>query len=634
MPVKAKNLFDLDAFALGYAKNHPVNRIRGDNTIDQLNPLAAPDPGDLVPIWHIATGRTESAPASSFAGGGGGATFAFNSNLSALSIYNYGYYVNAPGGSAAANSTALTNMFTALNNNGGLQGGTGWIPQYSFAINASTGGYLVPDQTILEGLGLGGHQSGSAFHFVINETAGGGQTFLQTQQPHTSAGIYIRNLAFQWNNPTSVNDCCIDAETWNVRTQWCNFQDCPIAIQFGPGKSLGCTLEGATIQYGNVSSVPNNVTNIMLTGVWCGVIGPSEFFQKSISTGGPTGVACIGIGGGQQGSEHQYVHNVHISDYSYGIDFANVNNYSQMAGGAEYINIFDCEINSYNRCINLGTYTNATNFLAISITNNVLYKSQNSTNGDPIVWIDTNGGGNSNISAVDFIGNTIFSNVTYGNGHTGVAQANQYGIQINAGQGIRVIGGKIGNMGSGPTPSSDGTANICISGTGGPGSVTISGVGLGPNVPGAGGGATGAGPSAYAILVSATLTNGPVMVVDCDMTGTYGVAPVGVTGSVASGTFFVRNCAGYNDQNTSINTESHCTTGSYAAYNQGANTGTSYYGPSYIFYQANAGGGTLKINGLTALNLANGQTGFFWLNSPYDTFQFSAAPAHLQWIGK
>jgi hypothetical protein len=98
----------------------------------------------------------------------------------------------------------------------------------------------------------------------------------------------------------------------------------------------------------------------------------------------------------------------------------------------------------------------------------------------------------------------------------------------------------------------------------------------------------------------------------------------------------VTNCAGYNDQNTSINTLANIATGTaYSAATQGANGGTSYWGPSFVMFTAKSTGGTFQYNGGTAQTLLASQVVCLTLASAYDTIQFNThVPAAFTWIGK
>lgn len=631
----------IDRLALAGAEQMAARQPRCDNTIPQLPPLSAPDATDVVAIWHNASGKTMGVPAGSF-GGGAVLPIAFNTSFKPLTIYNYGNYVNVPGGSAASNTTAFNNMLADVNSTAGgqHQGGWVWIPLYSFQINATGAGFSIPPQTIMQGLGS---SADAQSQFVVTPTTGLGDVLFSCLSPHTSGGTYFRNLGFKWASGTSVNDVCLSLQSWGCKVQDCSFMDVPVTVAFGGDQTgnkaggLGCTMERCVIRYGVGRTVPNNATAIVMSGEEGQIIGPSEFIQQSISTLGPTGCVCVGWGGGQPGSEHQILRGVHISDWYYGIDFSNVNIVPNLNKGAQLFTICDNKIDAYGIAVNLTLQSTNSNAAVQTgnFYNNTMAKSGNSIDGKALVILDpllSGGGNNINLAAIVFVGNFMYSNVSSGGG-SGQAQDNQYGVLIKGGTGIHWIGGKIGNFGNNTHLGFDGSANVCFAAS--CGVVSFSDATLTPSFPGAGGGANGAAASQWAVLVSGALTGatGPVTFDNCDMTGYGAPGPIGVTGSIASGAFYVRNCAGYNDQNIQINTAAHLTTAAYAAYNQGANSGTSYYGPSYVFYKGGAGG-TLSLNGGAALAIIAGQVGYLFLNSPYDTFQFSNAPASIQWFGK
>ena len=200
----------------------------------------------------------------------------------------------------------------------------------------------------------------------------------------------------------------------------------------------------------------------------------------------------------------------------------------------------------------------------------------------------------------------------------------------------------------GTTAGSDGTANIAITNTNssfanGPEAVVIEGVDLRPSNFNLGGGSAGASASQWALLVSGT-QNGIIQVRNCDMTQYSGSTPTGGPVSVTAtintmggqGALYINNCPGYNDQNVVINTLANITTGvAYQAYNQGSNSGISYFGPSLFMFTANASGGTLTMNGGTAQTLLASQLVVVYLDSPYEKIQFGGhAPAAVQWLGR
>jgi hypothetical protein len=339
--------------------------------------------------------------------------------------------------------------------------------------------------------------------------------------------------------------------------------------------------------------------------------------------------------------------------WNYGIDFSDINDTGIGSGCSN--GVFDGnKIDCIKSCVNLQPNTGSGSGSKIfnqTFANNELTKSQGSTNGSPIVFVDSNGGLGSNVGHISFVDNVIYSNVTTSQG--GTAQSNQYGVQIGVCAAISIIGGQISQCGT--TEGSDGTANICISG--GASSVTVTAVNLNGVYSGANSGSStgtsGSAASEYALLISGDPQF--VKVTDCFMGGTSGYSvsitgspgtvrltnctfstnAVSVTGVPAS--LIVTNCTNYNDQNTPINTLAHISTGmAYSAATQGSNGGTSYYGPSLVmFTTSSSSSGTFQVNGGLAQTLLGNQFVTVFLNSPYDTIQFNLhGPVAFTWTGK
>lgn len=556
-------------------------------------------------------------------------------------IYNGVDFGVASSGSAASNSDALTSLFTAMVTAAGLGGGTARIPQYNFPVNASDGGIVVPPGPsgngdgggIIQGLGTGGSSGGGganpAFHFSISDPSPnlGPFIFLNSTGNHTSGGTFFKNLAFRWVGPGFPGDTCLSLSVWNNGVDSCTFTDCPTAMNF---QGLAGSARRCTIDY-NVSALPN-VTAIILQGNQNEISGPSEMNGNSLS-GTST---CVLIGGGPATCEHNTIRNVHIYDWNYGIDYSDIN--STGTGSGTSNNVIDgCKIDCFKSCVNLIPKGSSGNIFNQMFTNNEITKTQGSTDGSPIVFIDSNGGAANNIGPILLVNNVIYSNVTGGTGqeppdtYDGIAQHNQYGVQIGTADYVSIIGGQISNCGT--KGGNDGTANVCISGN--PNKVIISSVDLNALYPGANSGQStgnmGAGASEYALLISGSPKF--VLVTNCSMEG-FAASQVSVTGTPTS--VLVQNCPGYNDQNTPINTLLNITTGrAYSAATQGANGGTNYYGPSFVMFKANTSGGTFQYNSGTAQALLANQVVCLTLESPYDTIQFNThPPAAFTWIGK
>ena len=428
-------------------------------------------------------------------------------------------------------------------------------------------------------------------------------------------------------------------------------------------------MERGTIRYGIHVTCPDNAVLIIMSGEQAQILGPTIVNQKPRINGGPNGVTGLGMGGGIRGSEHQIISGIHIADTQYGIDFSNRRGLDELNGGLQIFTVENCELDNYSQSVTLSSQQvssgNFSNIISGTIAGNTIDKSRQSQNdSNPIFLIDTLneiGGANGNITAIDFIGNKIFSNVTYIAGQNpgdppkvaGIAADNQYGLEIRGGSGLRFIGGKIGQCGNNGTNVggiwSDGSANVCINGGvtgGGPGTVNFTSTILGPKYGTQGtfgGGATGAGPSQYAVLIKGNFVNGPVTFNACDVTGFTGTgqAPLHVAAGavVGNGSLYFNNCPGYNDQNTNIlaggtiplNQPFAAATASAAAGSGGVGGTVNYYGGS--LFTAVSAGGTVKIAGGATQSMNVGQLISLPLG-PYDTLQFSIVPTTPIWRGK
>lgn len=488
-------------------------------------------------------------------------------NNTAYNAVDYGLTAN---GSASGNNTALGTLFTALGNAAGLTGGFVRIPQNHYPIVGSSSGIVVPTNTIIQALGTGGFGSGSApdaFHFTISDSGGAATTFLSLSGDHTDGGTYLRNLAFSWNNPAyaggsgSGGDTALSFATWNGKVQGCTFRNCPTVANFAVGtkNSLDCTLDQCTINY---DAGPINATAILLTGQQTALYGPSEFFQKAQGSHGPSGCICVSIGGGASfgtaQNDHNIIRDIHMYDWTICIDYADTND---MGIGSGCINttVASCELEAWTTAVNMTTYSSSGNIYGQYYANNTINKSHDSTNPGAIVYIDTNGGANSNVSGIYFTNCLIFSAVD--SNKNGMAQQNQYGVEICSGDGIIFTGCKISNVGT--KSGSDGTANVAFTTSSAsspaPGSVIFQGCDLRPTYAFVtGNGASGAGATCNGVLVDTTFASGTrVEFNGCDLTGFTGPGQKAVnttSATIPSGTFFVNNCPGYNDQNTVINT--------------------------------------------------------------------------------
>lgn len=568
-------------------------------------------------------------------------------------VYNALDFGLSAGGSASGNSTALTSTFTAVLS-APSKGGAVSVPEFGYQVESSSTGIQVPYNMILQGLGTSGlGQDGASdyFHFSINGTGStsSGNAFFATAvgAPHSSGGTLIQNLGFIWIGSANAADTCISLNSgWNVRATNCFFVSCPIVMNCD---ALVSGLDGSSIKY--QAGAPNNAVAVILQSPQCFAAGPGEYAQDAVNpsegggAAGPTNCVAVMICGGPLNGEHCWVRDLHLSEFSYGVCFNTVNAWGgtdfctaalndsmPLSSGSSDAVVTNVECQAFVTAIYIQPKSDTDPIYGVKVSDSFLIKCQNSTDGHAIAYVDTNGGANQNVSDVEFVNCTIFSNVTTSGSNTGVPQNNQYGLQINAGDNLRVIGGRISNMGTKSTPQSDGTANIAI--TGAVGLVTIDAV----NLSAAAAIATQQRPSQWGLLVTGDIT-GPINVSNCNFgTSGWGTSgPVSVTGTVsASNPLYITNCPGYNDQNTTINTLTHISTGTaYHAANQGANGGTSYFGPSFVMFTANNLGGTFQYNGGAAQSLVPNQVVCLTLASPYDTIEFNThVPTTFAWIGK
>lgn len=687
-----RSLYDLDKFALDYARNHPDSAIVCDYPINEAPQLANPALVDVVPLYHQADGIGYQVALSALATviGGSGTSILASTSFGPL-VYNYGYYVflQSPSTGVVANTAAMNAMMTATANATPFNnGGEIWIPFGGYALNFQSSGFAVTNQTVWRGLGVGGTGQGeqggapSAYHFTFN----GDGTGFNCAGAHTSGGTRFENLAIQNTNATLASTVCIDANQWNVRAVGCNFVNWPCSYNaggvpsgVGSGAGLSAGLEKCTIQYlngpnGTASSIspvnhclvpptPLNDTTVkfcptmvVLSAPQTYSVGPGEYFQTPPGSpnNGPTntvGVAIGGTGGGPV--EHAVIRDNHISNFYWGISycFNQSSTNGSGAAGAKGSTISSVECQSWASCVFMMNPGVNSDIFGEKFYGCVFQKTQNSTDASSIIYIDgtTNGAAASSVDDIEFNNCTVYSD-------TSSPQANQYGYQFFSCGHIRIIGGQVANCGNGSA-----SANIAITGV--MGGLLVSGTRIGATYANA---KNNTNTSAYGVLISGNQSGSDILFENCDMQGTFGTNTIkisgnlsntalvrfdncpmsttntlSVTGTVGSsgagtGALWITNCNGYNDQNTSINTVGNISTGTaYAAYNQGSNSGTNYYGPSFMMFTANASGGTFQFNGGSAQTLVASQIVCLYLSSPYDTVQFNThAPAAIQWIGK
>jgi hypothetical protein len=584
-------------------------------------------------------------------------------------VYNAVDFAANGGANPSDITSALTSTFNAIFNTTPV-GGMLWIPEFGYQVDSvsqSGSPLLVPYCAIIQGLGTGGENQGGAngaFHFNINGTGSGanGNTLFYLSGAHNSGGTKFKNLGFRWLSSGTANDQCINVNNgWAVVAEGCFFRDCPIAFN---SDALASGLLNSAINY--TAGSPNNAVAVILQAPQTFAFGPGEYAQDAVvpdqnsgKNPGPTNCVGVMICGGPLFGEHCQVFGLHLSDWSYGVCFNTSNPWpgsgfanfatatmnltnpgTPLSTGSQDALIHNIECQAYVTAIYIQPASSSGNIYGVKVSDSYLVKTHNSQDdggslGVPgaIVYIDTNGGANSNVSDIELVNCTIFSDVSSASPHQGIRHNNQYGVNISTGDNIRIISGRISNCGTTGSPTADGTANIAI--TGAVGMVTIDAVNLSAQAAQA----SQQRPSQWGLLVSGNI-NGPVNVTNCNFgTSGWGASgPVSVTGTTsANNPLYITNCPGYNDQNTVINTLAHISANTaYSAHNQGSNSGTSYYGPSFVMFTASATGvSTFQYNGGTAQTLVPKQVVCLTVASPYDTIQFNGnAPSAFSWIGK
>jgi hypothetical protein len=556
--------------------------------------------------------------------GGVGAPLVYNSDLSPLGIYNYGNFGGISSATAAANSTAMTNMLAAMQTlNGGLGGGAAFINSGSYNINC--GPYYIPTQTTMSAVGLAIGQGNSGNIQGTFYVQNNGTLFKTNPQSIGFGGTTISNVSVSFAGMAgqSAGNVAFDcSHSSNVRFYQCMFQNCPTAVMTD-NRSNNVGLTNCTINYTNG---PNNGTGgwvtpgtglgtgtgfaaLVFTSVNCYVSGPGELAQKPLSTGGPTGCICIAI---TQSSEHTSIQNSHLSDWDVGISYAVA---TGSGNGVKYSHVGNLEMNVWTCGVFMVPWSSTGTIFGEKYSNCSIFQSQSSTvTNNSLIYIDplTIGGSNNNIEDIEFSDCTVFSSAGGGNG--------LYALNIHGGNNIRVTGGCYSNM------SPTGGAGIAI--TGACGYVQITNVNLNPRL------ANAANPQnqQYALLVSGSPVQ-PIIVDNC-MMNNYSGPPVSVTGTPSE--LRITNCPGYNDQNTVISTVAPSTallsTGAQTAATLGGGA-INYYGPSMVTGVGNAAGSTLHISG-TAYALPASQFFCFPLPNPSDQWWISAAPINFTWLGK
>src|SRR5215472_6858356 len=530
-------------------------------------------------LFYVDNTGTLQSPVATGAG-----VIAATTDISPLTIMNWLHFNPSPGagGSSSINDTAMNNLIAGLN--AVLGGGRAWFPMNTYLIDPPVGGngFIIPDQSALEAAGTS-INGGTGSNKCLFASTGNGNLFAASGA-HNGGGVSFRHFGISY--PTSATSgIAIIAQIQNVRGEYCWFQNCPTAF-WANGNSSG--LRESTIFYNgpNGGSTPYTVIPMFLMqGNECFAIGQGEYFQPGQSVGGPSGVAAIAI---KPACEHHFIQALHLSHPDYSVTYA----LSTGTGVINYGQIIGCEMAPWKTGIWMQPNSANTNIFGEKYIGCTIVLDSASTSVTPLVYIDNNG---AQINDIEFNNLSVFG-------------SSLHGYQINTGGAIRLIGG----MSSGNGPS--GGAGVCISGQ--IGDVLVKGMTLTPKYVG-----NAAQQQQYALLLTPTaVVNGLLLVEGCDMSGYAGPPVVVQSGATVAPNFIIRNCPGYTDQNTVINTTPPTSVNQNAA-NQGSAGGTSYYGEQELQFISPVGGTNFSYKG-TTFAVPAAQYVFLRINNPYATIRF------------
>jgi hypothetical protein len=610
-----KSLFDLDQFALEAARDLAARQPRCDNTINQLPVEVNPQLVDSVPIWHIATGQTEQTTLNTLktliggGGGGGGGPILANTDLSALTVYNYANFGALPAASSAINDTAMTNMLARIAA-ASPQGGLAFIQALSYQIDALS--FVVPDQTIMAGAScvMGGSQLGGGTPQFAVQTSG---TLFKVGGNHGPGGILFQNIGVQFLSSVSASSLVFDTAgvQWNFRAYNCVFVNCPRVLNIADAATLSCGLEACTIENNLTAngSGPTGNAVINISGPQNFCVGQSEFFQPAQPPlgAGPINTVCIGVGGQ---CEHAVFDKLHISGQTYGFSFSQTG-----SGRVRHCSYSSLEIETYGPCVWMQTPGAGSDIYDQTFVNCTFKQTYDSTIGLSHVVIDplTNLGGNTDINDIKFVNCTAY-------------QGQKHGWEIVGGSQIMLTNCR--SSGNNPTIGAGlAITNNCAS-------VTCTNCDFSAKYQQA---EQTVQNQKYAVFISGT-PQGSITFDHCVMGG-YGAItstnPVNITGS-PNGNVFFTNCPGYNDQFVNL-----CTPGGANAPLATTNAstagtltgGVNYYGPSWIAFLVGGAPIAFSYNGFGPYNLPAASYQVFFLASPYIGIKFGAAPAQFQWTG-
>lgn len=511
-------------------------------------------------------------------------TLPATADLSAIGVYQYQAYGGLSNGAPANNGTALTNMFAAMAaNNGGNGGGWGWIQSGSYPVYCVSGGYSVPDQCVIQGMGTAQNNGPGSSMFSIQSPG----VFWNLAGPHTNGGTTIRNVAFAFTaGVQSLTNVALKLNVYKAIAKECLFQDCATSVGLLGGN---CGLEDSTVTYNGITAgaAPNQWQSLV------NLAAPDSWVRSTaiMQIGSQVGIVAIA-----PGHEHPSVQNCHLANTDVGIAYNLIGNcfngdYLDLSFANNVYAVYGVPPSSTQTIYN-ETYTDCT-----------MKRPPGQTSTTPATYWDTNGGPNANVTAITLKNCKVF-------------QWGGHGHQFNSGQNFTLIGG----FSKGNNPS--GGAGIAV--TGPIGNLTAIGVDLQPSFSQA----DIVQSQAYAFLIATnSQVVGIITLIGCPMNG-YTTNPIGLGANAfaLSGRLYVSLCPGYNDNPTAwagLPTTAPTTATSAAA--------NGYFGTTVIDLVASGltvvaiNGVNTQIQNLAAWNRTLG---------PWDTFQLvGGAVTSFHWRG-
>jgi hypothetical protein len=465
--------------------------------------------------------------------------FPGNSDLSAIGIFNvldqnYGDHGNGGMGTGKDGGKNRDALQAAVNAALAAGGGLVFIPCGIYKI----AGTIMISLTTDVGLIIAGSSGGTA---LVQQNAVDSFS-VQSSVSDNKAGVRFQDLLLQYGSSATSGTAISVSHLQNVSCERVFFSNCPQAVSYGDN-ALQCGLFDCTVEYGGASTAPmvSIGSGAAETHIHNCVIRQTDF-------GNGTGIEILDASG-------VYVTNSHISDFSIGI--------SIKGGGANalllHAHFSNVVSESWESSVRMKPTTSGGKIYQIFFDNCTFALGNGSEMVTPGIYIDTDGGPNSNVSDI------LFSNCM-------CYQWKGPGIQINSGQNIQIIGGRYGSCAVGSTMTTSGGIAI----TGAAANVSIVGADCSGTVP-------SYMQQPYGISVTAAVAGGYIR--GCNLTGNKN-GPVYATSPVRQ--LEITDCAGYNDQ------------GKYFATvplrSPFKNTTFGYFGP-IAFYVSGSGVTQISIDG-------------------------------------